>query len=111
MDTKHTPGPYTIRDTDLYWRDAVAIQNAEGEDIAITTRGFEDGPSWANAALLAAAPDLLTMCEAWVAEWSGFSADELHRRARMGFEVSHLNAETVSRILATRAAIALAKEN
>lgn len=70
----HTPGPWHVMaDGHRPWTDALTIYYgpkeemgcyADGGVIAYTTRGFEcdeNGglPSWANARLIAAAPDLL----------------------------------------------------
>lgn len=72
-EAKHTPGPWWVTDLNHRpWSDALAIgygpdRTGAGADsgvIAYTTWGFEgeaDGglPSWANARLIASAPDLL----------------------------------------------------
>ena len=52
------------------WTNSVSIKDADGGHVAHLTRGYEgseggDGsPSWENAHLIAAAPDLLAACEA-----------------------------------------------
>lgn len=65
--SEHAPGPWSI-DFDsegTQWTDSISIADADGGHVAHLTRGYEgdtngDGcPSWANACLIAAAPDLL----------------------------------------------------
>lgn len=54
-------------------RDTLLISCHEPGDatpsiVAVATRGYEDGPSWTNARLIAAAPDLLRVAELLV-DW------------------------------------------
>lgn len=76
MGIKHTPGPWMVIDQrHVPWTDALTIATDPdaNQAIAYTTRGFEGGrlPSgehderacaWANARLIAAAPELLVAC-------------------------------------------------
>lgn len=68
----HTPGPWAVTDRGhMPWTNALSITAANGSDVAHTTRGSffyeapdrregEQCPSWPNARLIAAAPDLLS---------------------------------------------------
>ena len=58
---RHTPGPWWVDETFTIWTGGLAIAYADGSHVAHTTRGFEgpDGEAYANARLIAAAPDLL----------------------------------------------------
>ena len=61
------PAPWSIdpKSEGRDWTDSLSIIDAEGGEVAILTRGYEgdtngDGcPSYTNARLIAAAPDLL----------------------------------------------------
>ena len=67
QETKHTPGPWTVdmKYIGKMWTDSISVADADGGHVAHLTRGYEgdengDGcPSFANARLIAAAPDLL----------------------------------------------------
>lgn len=62
-EQKHTPGPWTVGDVGIYFRDGVSIMgNGEfGGAVATTTRDEWSGaenPAFANAHLIAAAPEM-----------------------------------------------------
>jgi hypothetical protein len=63
MTTKHTPGPWAVR---FYERHETAvIKTADGDEVAtVDVKCMPDAP--ADARLIAAAPDLLEACEAFV---------------------------------------------
>jgi len=72
MAAKHTPGPWRARlDYQRHWISAgtgrKAVQVADVTDIEVTTRPGEvdtdNETTAANAALIAAAPELLAACE------------------------------------------------
>ena len=75
LGAAHQPGPWWVTNLGhTPWTDALAIGYGpnrlgdydESGFIAYTTRGFEDGPSWANAHMLAAAPELFDALKAFV---------------------------------------------
>lgn len=80
MTTKHTPGPWTrkraIPDDDTISRLVFA-----GDDLIATVHDLEDAghEAFANARLIAAAPELLAALQELVAEWDARHADEDHR--------------------------------
>lgn len=62
------PVPWSIDldSLDSQWTDSISIKDAEGGHVVHLTRGYEGSPttgegcpSWTNARLIAAAPDLL----------------------------------------------------
>lgn len=67
------PQPWTVgnwrvgnESVGKHWTNSLSIMDADGGEVAVLTRGYEgdpktgDGcPSWKNARLIAAAPDLL----------------------------------------------------
>jgi hypothetical protein len=57
MDTKHTPGPWTVREGDGNYLWEVAGKTPRGKDRVICRPAGSDRQ--ANARLIAAAPDLL----------------------------------------------------
>lgn len=83
---KHTPGPWAIEDG--------GIVEASGAPVCVLYTA-DDFPCWdgpegqleaeceANAALIAAAPDLLALCEAMVAAVDGSHAQVMATVARM----------------------------
>lgn len=70
-DVQHTPGPWRVK----HWRDGrVSIETTdELWNIATLSEGDDDaaGAIDADAALIAAAPDLLAACQAILAEADG----------------------------------------
>lgn len=76
-ETKFTPGPWSV-DRDYIgkmWTDSISVRDAETGHIAHLTRGYEGDangegcPSFANAALIAAAPELYAAAQAVVERW------------------------------------------
>ncbi len=65
-ETKLAPWPWTVdmESVGQRWTDCVSIYDATGYGhVAHLTRGYEDGPSMANARLIAAAPELLEVLQ------------------------------------------------
>ncbi len=65
------PTPWSI-DMDSVgegWTESISIEDAEGNCVAHLTSGYQDGPSWSNANLIAAAPDLLEALQAVMVMW------------------------------------------
>ena len=58
--SKHTPGPWTVRDTTQVSADL----NGKTYDI-VTCHAFAPGEQAANAKLIAAAPDMANLLEEW----------------------------------------------
>jgi hypothetical protein len=57
--TKHTPGPWSLKDDLIYGPDGITIVSADGlmENYGPPDRSMEE--NYANARLIAAAPELL----------------------------------------------------
>lgn len=77
--TALAPPPWFIDEReevrDFGGRDTLLISCQEDGDqtpsiVAVATRGYEDGPSWTNARLIAAAPELLKALEVLFVAWS-----------------------------------------
>lgn len=73
MSGKHTPGPWfaepMVGETDAIW-----IGNADGYVAQITREDGLEAGDWADARLIAAAPDMLAALEA-IAEAEEFDGD------------------------------------
>lgn len=72
---KHTPGPWKVRDIHR-------VTDSNGQGVALMVTRYSQFEAYANARLIAAAPDLLAACQkivAWdkstggdlFAEWTG----------------------------------------
>ena len=69
--SRFTPGPWTVdmASRHFMWTDSISISNGEHGHICHLTRGYEGDehggcPSWANARLIAAAPELYDALDA-----------------------------------------------
>lgn len=61
------------------WRDALQIVDADYGTVCIFSRGYEDGPSWTNARMCAAAPEMYEALEALVADLKEYErSNNLH---------------------------------
>lgn len=112
---KHTPGIWTVFAEKPDWPGIDAVGD-DGHSFAVVVYGEPDEKdrcgiqgrtneeAHANAALIAAGPDLLSALKRMIAPLDGFSNDELHRRARV------LGGKTTAdSVINARAAIAKAE--
>ena len=82
------PGPWTVDAVSVgqSWTDSLPISDAADGWVCILTRGYECGPSWANAHLIAAAPELLEATKALLAvivqRYPYFALTEAYIQAR-----------------------------
>lgn len=80
-----TPWSVDLSSEGQKWTDSISIADANGGHVAHLTRGYEgdaenDGcPSWTNARLIAAAPDLLEALRDMVLLFQGYQGMELKR--------------------------------
>lgn len=84
MSAKHTPGPWSV-DAD----GSVQVVAASGATVA-EVYGTDAGERWANATLIAAAPDLLEACRGALA----------YLRARGEYDTSEQQAPLIAAIRA-----------
>lgn len=72
MNTKHTPGPWTVSPVERYPRTVRVIdehKNSKTICIANGSPSFKEGEPEANAKLIAAAPQLLESVKQFVWNW------------------------------------------
>lgn len=105
----HAPTPWVAVYAPHAYRDAIEIMDAESATVATVTRGYEDGPSWTNARLIAAAPDLLEALVSAMAVEVGAKTSFYMAEAWKNGAPMPENIEWSRWFLAARAAIAKAK--
>jgi len=111
MTTKHTPGPWVAVDGDIFTerrhKPIIASTFEDGEPMGT---GITRDAAFANAALIAAAPDLLAALETLTREWdlgrSPLAAEWSKARAAIALATGpDLRAQTMSAVLAAVGAV------
>jgi hypothetical protein len=105
-NAKHTPGPWTIGEPQVHMMSGWQFYPIGPTGNAIAVASIQDAHSDANAALIAAAPDLLAACEVLLDK-----ADVVNTRKHAGLRIEPGDwSDMYDAANRARAALALARE-